>query len=116
MQRRGRCIVRKKGDYVSLIVDPRANYNTVVARAAGLLHLSPEKCLLCHVNGSKIINDDMEGRDGSEPWSVGHYLHSTYSKNSAYKLGILLEDSTSSEVGAFIVYDACACFCVCLSE
>ena len=46
------------------------------------------------------MNRDMEESDGCHPWSIGRYLNSTYSKHSAFKLGILCEDE-SSEVFSF---------------
>ena len=95
---RRRNSVVKKGDYLTLFVDPQADYDTVVRKGALLLHLVPERCNLCHANGSKIIEDDIEECDGLYPWSIGRYLRSRYAKTSTYKLGILCEERISSEV------------------
>ena len=85
--------------YTSLVISPQANYRTVVARAAQLLHLDPEKCSLFHVNGCKIAEHDIEDNDGTHSWSVGLYRRSVYSKRSSFKLGLLCKEETSdSEV------------------
>ena len=94
-----RSIIR---NYVSLIIDPKAAYDTVVMKGANLLHLSPERCSLFHVSGCKIMNRDMEESDGCHPWSIGRYLNSTYSKHSAFKLGILCEDESSEVLYSLI--------------
>ena len=88
----------KKSAYLTLLVDPKADYDMVVTKGAQLLHLVPDKCSLCHANGSKIVDDDIEESNGCYPWSLGRYLRSRYSKNSAFKLGILCEEQSSSEV------------------
>ena len=95
-----RCIaiIKKRGDYITLLLDGQADYDTVVAKGASRLRLPPEICSLVHMNGSKIVDDDIEDSYGCYPWTVGKYLASAYSKNSAYKLGIFCEECISSEV------------------
>jgi hypothetical protein len=47
------------------------------------------------VNGCKIADCEIEDSEGSHSWSIGHYLHSVYSKNTSFKLGLLCEDQHS---------------------
>ena len=91
-------VLRKKGDYITILVDSRADYDTLVTKGANRLQLPPEKCCLVHMNGSKIADADIEDGFGHYSWAVGKYLATTYSKKSAYKLGIFCEECISSEV------------------
>ena len=81
--------------YISLVIDPQANYSTVVTKAAQLLRLDHGKCSLFHVNGCKIPAHAIEDNDGTHPWSIGRYLRSVYSKTTSFKLGLLCEDESS---------------------
>lgn len=94
MCRKRNAIVRnRKQDYISLCIDPDASHESVIEKASNLLQLRPEKCSLVHLNGCRIVDSDIIDNDGSHRWSIGRYLHTTYAKNSSYKIGILCEDT-----------------------
>ena len=95
---RSSIVRKKKQDYVSLIIDPDADHESVIEKAANLLHLCPEKCSLVHLNGCKIVDTEIVDSDGNYPWSIGHYLRTTYAKNSSYKIGILCEEDTEVQI------------------
>ena len=72
MCRSKNCIVRNwERDYISLIIDAEADHESVIAKAANLLHLEPEKCSLVHLNGCRIMNSEIIDNDGSHGWSIG---------------------------------------------
>jgi tRNA A-37 threonylcarbamoyl transferase component Bud32 len=93
-------IVRdRERDYVSLIIDPDANYRTVLDRSAKLLKMNLRDSGLVHVSGGTRVSDSplVEGSQ-TYPWSIGRYLQSIYSKTSAFKLGLFCEEDSESDV------------------
>ena len=83
-------------DYVSLIIDPDADYKAVIQRGAKLLKVNPRECTLVHVSGGSWVSDSPIVKGTSTyPWTIGRYLHSIYSKSSAFKLGLFCEEEDS---------------------
>ena len=50
MQKKGTVTRDKETGYISLIINPQANYKTVVYKAAQLLHLNAEKVFFTMVD------------------------------------------------------------------
>ena len=89
-------IVRdRERDFVSLVIDPDADYRSVIERSAKLLKMNARDCSLVHINGSRVGNCPIAEGSHTYPWSIGRYLQSIYSKSSAFKLGLFCEEEDS---------------------
>ena len=80
---------------MSLVIDPDANYTTVIERSAVLLKMNPRGCSLVHVNGGTRVSESplVEGSE-TYPWSIGRYIQSIYAKTSAFKLGLFCKEES----------------------
>ena len=64
-------------DYVSLIIDPDADYKAVIQRGAKLLKVNPRECTLVHVSGGSRVSDSpiIEGTR-THPWTIFQWRRS----------------------------------------
>ena len=85
-------IVKKSGDYMVVVINYEAEYNTVVEKAAKVLGLQAETCSLVHTNGSRIVNEVIVANGKRHTWCIGKYIESIYARTSAVRLGLFPED------------------------
>ena len=90
----------KKGDYVALVIDFEADYESFVNKAARMFPLEANKCSLVHTNGTYIV-EGIVLNNKRQPWCIGRYLQFAYARTSGVKLGIFHEDE-SIEVMVYI--------------
>lgn len=57
-------------DFMALVINPEADYDTVIEKAASILGLNPAICSLVHLSGRKITQRNIIENGTSYRWSM----------------------------------------------
>ena len=71
---RNQIVRNKDSDYVALLMDPGADYATVVSKAAAAFRLNPPSCSVFHLSGCKVRDDQIVENGCSYRWSIRRYI------------------------------------------